>query len=45
MLLEANPNVEILIDEMGPIIGASTGPGMIAIYFYSKKVTYDGSKK
>lgn len=45
MIHEANPEIEIEIEKMGPIIGASTGPGMIAIYFYGKEVTFDGNKK
>lgn len=38
-------NVPIDIEPLGPVIGASTGPGMIAAYFYGKEVTADGSKK
>jgi hypothetical protein len=26
---------------MDPIVGASTGPGMIAVYFFGKEVTFD----
>ena len=36
---------EIAIEKIGPIIGASTGPGTVAIYCYGKEVTVDGSKK
>ncbi len=37
--------VQIDIEKIGPIIGASTGPGTVAIYCYGKEVTVDGSKK
>lgn len=33
------------IGRIGPIIGASAGPGTIAIYFYGKEVTFDGGKE
>ncbi len=33
---------EIIINDIGPIIGASTGPGTIAIYFYGKEITILG---
>lgn len=36
---------QIDIEKIGPIIGASTGPGTVAIYFYGKEVTVDGSIK
>ena len=29
----------------GPILGASCGPGMIAVYFNGKEVTYDSTKQ
>lgn len=29
----------VQIDRIGPIIGASTGPGVIGIYYYGSKVT------
>lgn len=35
-------NVEIITSYIGPIIGASTGPGTIAIYFFGKEVTVVG---
>ncbi len=38
-------NVPIDIEPLGPIIGASTGPGMIAAYFYGREVTANGSDK
>ena len=28
-----------LIGYIGPIVGASVGPGTLAVYFYGKKVT------
>lgn len=33
-------NIEIYFDVMGPIIGASCGPGTIILYFYGDEVTY-----
>ncbi len=47
MILDRIPEKDVPIDiePLGPIIGASTGPGMIAAYFYGKEVTLDGSKK
>lgn len=38
-------NVPIDIEPLGPIIGASAGPGMIAAYCWGKPVTIDGTKK
>lgn len=32
---------KIRIGNVGPILGASCGPGMMGVYFYGKKVTYD----
>ncbi len=37
--------IPINIEPLGPIIGGSTGPGMIAAYCYGKEVTIDGGKK
>lgn len=37
--------IPIHIEPLGPIIGASAGPGMIAAYCYGKEVTINGSKK
>ncbi len=34
----------VYIDYIGPIIGASTGPGTIGIYFFGKEVTIVGEK-
>jgi fatty acid-binding protein DegV len=31
--------VEIIVEYLGPIIGASTGPGTMSIYCYGKEVT------
>jgi len=47
LILERIPekDVPIFIEPLGPIIGASTGPGMIAAYCYGKEVTLNGSKK
>ncbi len=47
LIRERIPDKEIPIDiePLGPIIGASAGPGMIAAYCYGKEVTIDGSKK
>lgn len=47
LIRERIPDKEIPIDiePLGPCIGASTGPGMIAAYCYGKEVTVDGNKK
>lgn len=47
LIRERIPDKEIPIDiePLGPIIGASAGPGMIAAYCFGKEVTIDGSKK
>jgi fatty acid-binding protein DegV len=34
-----NKNVPINVGYIGPIIGASSGPGTLAVYFYGKEVT------
>lgn len=34
-------NVEIHVGYIGPIVGASVGPGTLAVYFYGEKVTYN----
>lgn len=36
---------DIRIGYVGPIVGASAGPGTLAVYFYGKEVTFDASKK
>lgn len=41
MIQEFLPGKEVNIHPLGPIIGATTGPGTVAIYFYGKKVTFD----
>ena len=33
-------DVEVLIDYIGPIVGATVGPGTLAVYFYGDEVTY-----
>lgn len=35
----------IMIGGIGPILGASCGPGMMGAYFFGKKVDFDGSAK
>ena len=35
---------DISIERIGPIIGASAGPGTVAIYFMGKEVTFDSKK-
>ena len=35
---------EVRIDYLGPIIGSTTGPGTVAIYFYGKEVTIVGEE-
>lgn len=43
MLIEKLPNkdIEINISYIGPIIGSTVGPGMVAIYFYGNEETID----
>lgn len=38
--LMPDKDVEILFDYIGPIIGATTGPGTLALYFYGDEVTF-----
>ncbi len=47
LILERIPDKDIPVDiePLGPIIGASAGPGMIAAYCFGKAVTADGNKK
>ena len=33
-------DVEVFIDYIGPIVGATVGPGTLAVYFYGDEVTY-----
>ncbi len=44
-LLEYDPTLEIEVDRMDPIVGSSTGPGMVCFYYFGKEVTYDITKK
>ncbi len=46
LLLIKLPNVEnyITINYIGPIVGASVGPGTVGIYCMGKEVTFDSSK-
>jgi len=37
-------DVEITFGYIGPIVGATTGPGTVAVYFYGKQVTFDPKK-
>ena len=41
-LLEVAKPKEVIIGKVGPIIGASSGPGCIIMYVYGKEVTYVG---
>ncbi len=47
MILEANKdkNLEITIEKIGPIVGASTGPGTVGVFFFGKPETFDSNKK
>lgn len=47
MVIEALPDkdVEMHLVNFGPIIGATVGPGMIALFFHGKEVTYDSRVK
>lgn len=40
-----NKDIEIYITHIGPIIGASVGPGMIGIYFFGTEETHDSEAK
>lgn len=37
MVREQNPNAEIFVSQVGPILGNNTGPGALAIIFYGDK--------
>ena len=37
-------SVEVITAGIGPIIGATTGPGTLGVYCYGKKVTYSSAK-
>ncbi len=41
-ILRRLPNAKIITGNIGPIIGASTGPGTVAVYVYGKEVTACG---
>ena len=41
-LLESAKPADVVIGKVGPIIGASSGPGVIIMYVYGKEVTYVG---
>jgi fatty acid-binding protein DegV len=38
-------DVEVITGTIGPIIGASAGPGTIAVYLLGKEVTFDSRNK
>lgn len=44
---EAIPDkdVEVTFGNIGPIVGATTGPGTLAVYFYGKEVTFNSAKQ
>lgn len=37
MIAERLPGAEITVDKIGPIIGASSGPGMLSAYCFAKE--------
>ena len=37
-----NKDIPVHIGSIGPIVGASVGPGTIAVYFFGKEVTHIG---
>ncbi len=41
-ILRRLPNAKIVCGNIGPIIGASTGPGTVSVYVYGKEVTACG---
>lgn len=48
MLLDTIPETkkaEFIIDYIGPIVGASVGPGTVSVYFYGKEVTFCSEEK
>lgn len=45
LIKERMPKVEIIDSILGPIIGASTGPGTVVCYCYGKEVTFDSERK
>lgn len=38
LIVEAYPNAEVLISDVGPVIGAHTGPGVIALCYLGKTI-------
>lgn len=38
-------NLDIKIGHIGPIVGSTTGPGTLAVYFFGKEVTFDSKAK
>ena len=36
-------NIEVITAGIGPIIGATTGPGTLAVYCYGKEMTFRAS--
>lgn len=45
VLPEEAKDIKINITKLGPIIGASCGPGIIGLYFFGTEETCDGSKE
>lgn len=43
MILKEIPCKGVYINYIGPVIGASTGPGTLGVYFYGKKVEVKGN--
>ena len=44
-LLEAFPDIEVRVCWIGPIIGTTCGPGVLAVFGYGKEVTCSGDDK
>ena len=42
MVKEALPKVNTYITYIGPIIGASIGPGAVGVFAFGKRVTFEG---
>ena len=43
-LPEGSKHLEVNVRKLGPIIGASCGPGTLGIYYFGTEVTHDSSK-
>ena len=43
-LPESLKHLEVKVRKLGPIIGASCGPGTLGIYYFGTEVTHDSSK-